>query len=215
MCLSSYRERPLLAHPALTRCVTRALTAVSTADACYDVRRPTSADATYARVSGRTRVAVTAQRAVGLGGIRTAPCAGVAAAGEMALVRCWADDGSATAHARLARVARGARVAVVAGGAVGLGRVRARPRTRVTGPRDVTLIGRGADNRVAAHTRSALAGLAPRAGITVAAGCAISGRRIRTPPGGGITRALDVALIGCEAHRCGPALAETALARLS
>src|SRR5204863_183376 len=75
----------------------------------------------------------------------------------------------ATAHARLAGVGLRARVAVVARGVVGGGRIRAQPRPRVAGARDVTLVGRVADDRVRATADTRLAGVGLRAGVAVVA----------------------------------------------
>src|SRR5207253_6762901 len=116
------------------------------------------------------RVAGDDARAVKVAGHRVRARAGgrVAHAG-MAAVAGRADHGRPLgAGAGHAGVGLGAGVAVVAGGAVGEGRVRAGARSRVAGPRAVALVGRRAGDRDAA----ALAGAASvglGAGVAVVA----------------------------------------------
>src|SRR5439155_674468 len=87
-------------------------------------------------------------------------------------------------------------IAVVAGAAVGLRRVRARPRGGSTGPGNVALVGGGADDGVAARAHAALAGGGLRAGIAVVAGAVVGLGRVRARPRGGLTGAGSVALVG-------------------
>src|SRR5206468_12508822 len=80
-------------------------------------------------------------------------------------------------------------IAVAAGAAIRLRRVRARPRGGSTGAGSVALVGGGADDGVAAGADPALAGVGLRAGIAVAARAAVGLRRVRARPGGGRTGA--------------------------
>src|SRR5438067_1206085 len=96
-------------------------------------------------------------------------------AGGVALIGGGGDDGvGGRAHGALAGVGLGAASAVVAGRAVGLGRVRACAASGITGAGDMTLIGGRANDGVAAGADPALAGVGLRAGIAV-----VAGRRVR------------------------------------
>src|SRR5206468_3591025 len=67
------------------------------------------------------------------------------------------------------------RITVVADAAVGLRRVRARPRGGITGAGGVALVGGGAGDGVAAGADPALAGVGLGAGIAVVAGSGVVG----------------------------------------
>src|SRR5207244_1614047 len=92
------------------------------------------AGAERADVGLRAGVGVVARRAIGLGGIAAGPGRGIAGAGGVALVGGRAHD---RVHAHAARALTGigprAGVAVVAGGAVGLGGIAAGARRGVAG----------------------------------------------------------------------------------
>src|SRR5439155_1288966 len=97
----------------------------------------------------------------------------VAGAGDVALIERGAGDGGgrAPAGAVLARLPARAGVVVVAGGPVGLVRVRAHATHRVAGAGDVALIERGAgDGGGRVPAAPVLAGLARGAGVVVVAG---------------------------------------------
>src|SRR5262249_4550623 len=106
-----------------------------------DDRVRARADAGLAGVALRTGVPVVAGRAVGVGGVGAGAGGRVAGAGVVALVEGGADDRiGRRAGAGLAGVALRAGVAVVAGHAVGLARVRARTGGGVAGAGVVTLV---------------------------------------------------------------------------
>src|SRR5206468_8970333 len=139
----------------------------------------------------------------------------ITSAGKVALVRGGADDGvAARAHPALAGVGLRAGIAVVARAAVGLRRVRARPRGGRTGAGSVALVGGGADDGVAAGADAALAGVGLRAGIPVVARAAVGLRRVRARPRGRITGAGGVALVGGGADHGVAAGARPVLARV-
>src|SRR5207249_4478892 len=161
----------------------------------------------------RARVPVIAGRAIRLSGVRAGPGGRVARPGVVTLVGHGADDEvAARAHAPLAGVGLRARVAVVAGAAVGLGGVRARAGTRVARPRVVTLVGCGADDGVPAHAHAALAGIRPRAGVAIAAGAAVGLGGVRARAGTRVARPRVVTLVGCGADDGVPARAHATLA---
>src|SRR5205814_363125 len=102
---------------------------------------------------------------------------------------------------------------VVAGHAVGLGRVGARARARVAGAGVVTLVGGAARDGVRAHAAPVLAGVALRAGVAVVAGRAVGLRRVRAHARARVAGARRVAGVGGRAGhgrrrlRARPALA--------
>src|SRR5206468_1283466 len=105
----------------------------------------------------------------------------ITGAGVVALILGGADDGvAARAAAALAGVGLRAGVAVVAGGAVGLRRVRADAARRIAGAGVVALILGGADDGVGAGAGAALAGVGLRAGVAVVAGGPVRHRRVLT-----------------------------------
>src|SRR5207245_423598 len=117
------------------------------------------------------------------------------------LIQRGADDRiRADAESLLAAVALRARIAVIAGGAVRLRRLRTDARRGVAGADVVALIESGADDRIAAGTDSSLAGVGLRARIAVVTRRAVRLRWIRTDTGRGVARAGVVALIGSRAH---------------
>src|SRR5256885_1610021 len=97
----------------------------------------------------------------------------------MALVTRRADNGIAPgARPALAGVSLRAGIAVVAGRAIGLGRIRARASGRIAGARVMTLVTRRADHGIAPGARPALAGVSLCTGIAVVAGRAVGLGRI-------------------------------------
>src|SRR5205823_855297 len=111
------------------------------------------------------------------------------------------------AHAAPGRagVADGASVAVVAGGPVGCGRVRAGGGRGVAGPHHVTLVQRGADD-ARSPADAGLTVVARGAGVAVVADRAVRHRLgIRAGAGDRIAAAARVALIGGRAHDAGAA----------
>src|SRR5207245_9352467 len=110
---------------------------------------------------------------------------------------------AARSHDRLAAVGLCAGVAVVAGAAVGLRRVRARPVRRGAGPRRVALIRGRADDRVAPRANAALAGVGLRAGVAVVAGGAVGLRRTQALAGRRVARGV-VTLVDGGAGDDGP-----------
>src|SRR5439155_715295 len=116
-----------------------------------------------ASIGGRAGVAVGAGGPVGLRRIRADTARGIAGPGEVTLVLGGADD-PVGPRAGPALTGIGARtgVVVVAGGGVGLRRVRAGAGRGIAGPGGVTLIGRRAADRVGAH---AGAGTVARIGL--------------------------------------------------
>src|SRR5207248_10216415 len=127
----------------------------------------------------RAGVAVCPGVAVGLRRVRAHTGAGVAGPRVVALVGRRADDEVAPrADPALAGVGLGARVAVVAGRAVGLARVRAHARAGVADAHVVALVRGRADDRVGAHAGAALAGIGLGAGVGVVAWDAVILRRV-------------------------------------
>src|SRR5205823_5119277 len=180
-----------------------------------DDRVRAGANSPLTGVGLRARVPVIAGRAIRLSGVRAGPGGRVARPGVVTLVGHGADDEvAARAHAPLAGVGLRARVAVVAGAAVGLGGVRARAGTRVARPRVVTLVGCGADDGVPAHAHAALAGIRPRAGVAIAAGAAVGLGGVRARAGTRVARARVVTLVGRGADDRVRARARTHLARV-
>ena len=108
------------------------------------------------------------------------------------------DGGAACTHAGLACLARRARVAVVARGAVRRDRVRTRPARRVAGARRVALVRGGARHRRTTDARAGLARVGLRAGVAVVAGRAVGPSGSSTPRRR-VARARGVALVG---RRC-------------
>src|SRR5207237_532734 len=101
---------------------------------------------------------------------------------------------------RLAGVAAGARVAVVAGGVVGPRRVGADTRRRVARPGIVALILGGADNGRAGAAGAALAGVTGRARVAVVTGRAVGLGGVGAGAGRGVAVAGVVALVRRRAH---------------
>src|SRR5438128_956310 len=116
------------------------------------------------------------------------------AEGDVAVVACGAHDGVRTdAHPAVAHVGPCTGVAVVAGGAVLLGRVGALAGGRVAAAGVVTLIRRSAGDGVRARAPPRLAGVGLRASVAVVAGAAVRLRRVRARAGGGVAGAGVVA----------------------
>src|SRR6185436_11367729 len=116
------------------------------------------------------------------------------------------------AYARLAGVAAGASVAVVARGAVGLVRVRANACAGIAAAGDVALIGGGADDRIGARAQAHLAGVGLGAGVAVVARAPVGPGRVRAHAARGIAHAGDVALVGGDAEDVAGARAGAGLA---
>src|SRR5438094_460212 len=132
-------------------------------------RRPGAAPGDAA-VGRRASVAVVACAAVGARGIGADAARGVAGPGVVTLVERRADDGvPARARTCLAGVRARARVVVVARGAVGLGRVRARAGRRVARADVVALVLGGAGDGIRAGAGPGLARVGPRARAVVVA----------------------------------------------
>src|SRR5439155_257982 len=127
-----------------------------------------------------TAVAVAAGRAVDLARVGAGAVGRIADAGVVTLIEGRTDDGVCPgAGARLAGVALGAGVAVVAGGAVHLGRVGTGAGGRITDARLVALVRGSADDGVRAGAGARLAGVALRAGVAVVAGRTVRRGRVR------------------------------------
>src|SRR5207247_660453 len=149
----------------------------------------------------------------GFGRVRGRPRGGRTGAGSVGLGVGGADDGvAAGADPALAGVGLRAGIAVAAGAAIGLRRVRARPCGGRTGAGSVALVGGGAEDGVAAGADPALTGVGLRAGVPVAARRPVRLRWIRAEAGCGITCPGDVALVGGSAADRVAARARPALA---
>src|SRR5439155_1623659 len=164
-------------------------------------------------VGPRAGVPIGAGAAVGLGGVRARAGRGVACARVVTLVLRSARD-CVAAHARSPLRSVGPRggVAVVAGAAVGFGRVRARAGTGVARPIFVTLVGSGAVYRLSLHAPLPLSGVGPRAGVAVVAGAAVGLGGVRAHAGRGVACARVVTLVLRSAHDWVAAHARTCLA---
>src|SRR5262249_12482051 len=159
--------------------------------------RIADAAAGRARIADRAHVAVVAPRAVGGGRIRTDPARRIADARDVALIERRAHDRVATdTGSRLTRVGPGARVAVGAGAAIGLGGVRAGPRRRGAGSGHGALIGRRAHDGVGPDTRAGLTRVGARARVAVVARRPVRFDRIRAEPGGRCTCPGQMTLVG-------------------
>src|SRR5207253_1170528 len=154
------------------------------------------ARAGLAGVAAGARVAVVAGGAIGPGGVGADTGRRVAGARVVALVLGVTDDRRAgDAGAAFAGVDGGARVAVVAGGAVRLGGVGAYPRRRVAGAGVVALILRRAQHRRAGGAHAALAGVGGGARVAVVAGGAVRLGGVGAGAGRRVAGARVVALI--------------------
>ena len=119
----------------------------------------------------------------------------------MTLVRRGAHDRvRAAADARLARVRLRAGVAVIARGPIRLVRVRADPCACIAGPRDMTLVRRGAHHRVPAHAHPRLAGVTLGARIAVGTRGPVGLVRIRTNSRARIAGPREMTLIARDAY---------------
>src|SRR5437762_2970277 len=168
------------------------------------------ARAGLAGIGARAGVAVVARRAVRLCGVGAHAGRRVALPGVVTLVLRGADDGiHARAGARFARVGARARVAVVAGRAVGLRGVRAGAGRGVARPRLVTLVRRAADDRRPRRAAAPLARVADRTGVVVATRTAVWLRGVRAHAGRRVARAGVVAFVlrGADDGRAGHAAA--------
>src|SRR5206468_80207 len=132
--------------------------------------------------------------------------ADLTATGHLALQSLASGAGS-----RLARVARGALVPVIARDAVGRIQIRARTSGRIANP-GVTLIERCADDRCAGGAQAGLTGvvLGARVAVGVTAG-AVCLRRVRADAGRRVTGPDDMALVGGGADDGGTSRADPVL----
>src|SRR5207253_1375109 len=154
------------------------------------------ARAGLAGVAAGARVAVVAGGAVGPGGVGADPRRRVAGAGVVALVLGVTDDRRAgEAGAAFTGVGDGARVAVVAGGAVRLGGVGAGAGRRGAGAGVVALILRRAQHRRAGGAGAGLAGVGRGARVAVVAGGAVRLDRVGADAARRIAGANVVALV--------------------
>src|SRR5439155_971622 len=161
---------------------------------------PARAHAGLAGVGPRAGVAVGARAPVGLGGVRACTGRRVARPRVVTLVGGGAYDGRrAGAHSRLTGVGLRARVAVGTRGALGLGGVRSRAGRLVAGPRAMTVVGRGADDRMPSRAHAGLAGIGSRAGVAVGARAPVGLGGIRARAGRRVAGPCVVTLVGCGA----------------
>jgi len=131
----------------------------------------------------------------------------------VALIGGRADDGIVTrASASLTGIGLGALVVVVAGRAVGLGRIGANTGVRITGAGVVTLIGGGANNRIGTGAGTRLTGVGLGALVTVVARRAIVLGRVRTIPG---SRVADAGLMTLIESRADDRIGASARSRLA
>src|SRR5439155_225883 len=159
------------------------------------------AGARFARVRARACVAVVAGRTVRLRGVGARAGRRVARAGVVALVLGGAGDRlPRRARACLAHVGARARVAVVAGRAVGLGGVGARAGRRVARARVVALVPRDARDGLPRGAVSALAHVADRARVAVVAGRPVEHVRIGADARRRVARTRVVTLVEGAAH---------------
>src|SRR5439155_419040 len=166
------------------------------AEEVVDAARRARAHASVADIAERVGVTVVARGSVRRHRVRAGRVQRVADTRIVALVLGGADDRvDGRTRAALAGVALRAGVAVVARGAVGLGRVRAQPRARVARARVVALVLRRTGDGIAGRARAALAGVAQRAGVAVVAPGAVGLARVRAQPRARVARARVVALV--------------------
>src|SRR5205823_4954302 len=176
-------------------------------------KRRADANARVTAVRDRAGVPVVANGSLELHGVRAGAGRGVARPRVVALVLGSADDRvRAGANSPLTGVGLRARVPVIAGRAIRLSGVRAGPGGRVARPGVVTLVGRGADDGVAARAHAPLAGVGLRARVAVVAGAAVGLGGVRARAGGRVARPRVVTLVGCGADDGVPARAHAALA---
>src|SRR5262245_46050457 len=176
----------------------------------------TAASTSRAVIAGGAGVAVAAGRAVRRVRVRADARGGVADTRHVALIQRRADlVRAARARSCLASLARGAGVAVIAGGAVRRVRVRADARGGVANTRHVALIQRRADRGLAARAGACLTSLARGAGVVVIAGRAFRRVRVRADARGGVANTRYVALIQRRADRRRAARARPCLTSLA
>ncbi len=114
----------------------------------------------------------------------------------MALIQCRTDDRiAAGTRSGLARIRLRARVAVIAGFAIGRIGIGTHTRGRIAHAGFVALVGRRADDRIGARARTRLTRIGLRASIVIAASRTIGDIRVGTRTCGGVARSGDVALI--------------------
>ena len=154
-----------------------------------------SADA-LAGVTLGAEIPVVAGGSVRLIRIRALPGLRIADARVVALILRGALHRIRTvANAREAEIGLRASIPVVAGRTIRFLGIRALPGLRVARSGSMTLIERGADDRVTAYADAVLAGIGLGTGIPVVAGRPVALDRIRALAGLGIARPRDVALV--------------------
>jgi len=138
-------------------------------------RAASSARTGLTTVRQRAIVCIVTGRTVGLGRVRTSPCAWVAAACSVALIGSNASDRTcANACACLATVCLRARASIATRCAIGLCRIRTGACPRIATPCNVALIERNADNWIRPNARASLTAVRKRAAVPIAAGCAVN-----------------------------------------
>src|SRR6266849_1734244 len=143
----------------------------------HRVRADTSAG--LAGIGLRTGIAVVAGRSVGFRRLRATASRDIARAYVVTLIQRRADHWvRADASAGLARIGLRTGIAVVAGRAVRLRRLRATASRDIARAYVVTLIQRRADHWVRADASAGLAGIGLRTGIAVVAGRSVRCVRI-------------------------------------
>src|SRR5262249_52500686 len=148
----------------------------------------------------RARVAVVAGRAARGDRVRAHARERVARTGAVTLVGGRADDRAGPrAEAVQTGVDLGARVVVIAAGAVGEGGGRARAEHRGARAGRVALVARRANDRVAAGADARLARVRLRAQIVVVAARPVGDGGVRASAGGRVAGAGAVALVGRRA----------------
>src|SRR5205085_5746650 len=126
--------------------------------------------ARLAVIALRAGVAIVGGGAIGRRRVRAGAGGRIARARRVALIRRRAGHGvAARTRARLTRIALRAGVAVVAGGAVGGGRVRTRARGWIACTRCMALIRSNARDWVGSYARAALATVGLRAAVAIVA----------------------------------------------
>ena len=156
-----------------------------------------------ASVPGRARALIVACRTIGLVWVAADTRRHIAHARGMALVDSLADLGRpGYAASRLARVSDGAAVAVAARSTVGLGRIAAHARERVTVSDRMALIECRALHEIGANAGADLAGVRLAAGVAVVT--RVARRRPATPVDAGASRnAASLTVVLNTASTCG------------
>ena len=141
------------------------------------------AGSTLTGVGLRAGITVVTRSAVRLGRIRTDARAWIARPCVVTLVAGGAGLWSSGACSIATNIARRTEIAVVAGSAVRLGRIRTHACARITRAGVMTLIGCRASNRIGARANSRLTAISLRASVPIVACGAVRFRWIRTDSG--------------------------------